>query len=285
MLVIIESTIQPGATREFVLPILKKVSGLNQDEFLLAFSPERIDPSNKKWGLRNTTKLVSGLSAEAALKAKEFYSQFVDDIKICSSVEVAETAKLLENAFRFINISFVNEMAFFCNKLGIEISEVIGAAATKPFGFMEFYPSIGIGGHCIPVDPMYLSSKASDINSPVSMIDLAEQINKSVPHYIVKRAKVILKDLEDKKILIIGVAYKPNVSDTRETPVLDLINILSSYGAKVYWHDELVKEWNGQKSNPLSKGYDLAIIASHHDYVNLALIGDTPVINTQNSIE
>ena len=284
MLVIIESTIQPGATREFVLPLLENLSGLNRNEFLLAFSPERIDPANKIWNLKNTPKLVAGLTHPAALKAKEFYSKFLNDIEICSSLEVAETAKLLENSFRLVNISLINEISFFCNKIGIEVNDVITAASSKPYGFMAFYPSIGAGGHCIPIDPVYLSTKARELKSPIDMIDLAHKINKSIPFRIVERAESLLGDLNDKKILIVGVAYKPNVSDTRETAVLDLMSQLSGKGAIVYWHDDLVKEWNGKKSCSLNEIYDLAIVASLHDTVNLESLGNIPIINTRSSI-
>ena len=168
MLVIIESTIQPGTTREILLPLLEKGSGLTSDQFFLAYSPERIDPLNKEWNVKNTPKLVSGLTQESADKAQDFYKTFIEHTVICPSLEIAETAKLLENAFRFINISFINEVAMFCNKLGIDIKEVIASASTKPYGFMPFYPSIGVGGHCIPVDPIYLSSTATEIGSPTS---------------------------------------------------------------------------------------------------------------------
>lgn len=284
MLVIIESTIQPGATREFVLPLLESLSGLNRNQFLLAFSPERIDPANKIWNLKNTPKLVAGLTDSAALSAKEFYSQFIKDIEICSSLEVAETAKLLENSFRLVNISLINEVSFFCNKIGIEISDVINAASSKPYGFMAFHPSIGAGGHCIPIDPVYLSTKATELNSPINMIDLAHKINKSIPLRVVERAENLLGNLDGKKILIVGVAYKPNVSDTRETAAQDLISKLISKGAKVFWHDDLVGEWNGEKSSSLSDKYDLAIIVSLHDYLNLEALGKIPIINTRNSI-
>jgi UDP-N-acetyl-D-glucosamine dehydrogenase len=157
MLVIIESTIQPGTTRNVVVPILEKESGLQMDQFLVAYSPERIDPMNKNFTIKNTPKLVAGLSPEAAVKAKEFYSKFIDQVDICDSLEVAETAKLLENSFRLVNISFINELAMFCQKIRIDVNDVIKAASTKPYGFMPFYPSVGVGGHCIPVDPLYLA--------------------------------------------------------------------------------------------------------------------------------
>ena len=284
MLVIIESTIQPGTTREILLPLLEKGSGLTRDQFFLAYSPERIDPLNKEWNVKNTAKLVSGLTQESADKAQGFYKTFIEHTVICPSLEIAETAKLLENAFRFINISFINEVAMFCNKLGIDIKEVIAAASTKPYGFMPFYPSIGVGGHCIPVDPIYLSSKATEIGSPTSFIDLADKINKNVPQYLVARAERITNGLKGKKIIVIGVSYKPNVADTRETPVESLISRLRENEAQVFWHDDLVKQWKGESSTELSDNFDLAVIATPHDYLDLSVLGNVPILDTRGSI-
>ena len=284
MLVIIESTIQPGTTREVILPLLEKGSGLARDQFFLAYSPERIDPLNKKWNVKNTPKLVSGLTHESAKKAQSFYNTFIENTVISSSLEIAETAKLLENTFRFINISFINEVAMFCNQIGIDIKEVIAAASTKPYGFMPFYPSIGVGGHCIPVDPIYLSSKATEIGSTISFIDLADKINRGIPQYLVARAGKITNGLEGKKIIVIGVSYKPNVADTRETPVESLITGLQERGAVVFWNDDLVKEWKGERSTQLSQKFDLAIIATPHDYLDLSVLGAVPILDTRGSI-
>jgi UDP-N-acetyl-D-glucosamine dehydrogenase len=283
MLVIIESTIQPGTTRNVVIPILEKESGLSRDEFLVAYSPERVDPANKKWNINNTPKLVAGLTEEAAQKAKEFYSKFINQVDICDSLEVAETAKLLENSFRLVNISFVNELAIFCQKIEIDVNDVIKAAASKPYGFMPFYPSVGVGGHCIPVDPLYLASAAKEVGAPTRFIDLADQINLEMPGYFVGRADEILGGLKGKKVLIIGVAYKPNVADVRETPVVSLIAGLEKLGAAVSWHDDLVKSWNDQSSSPITNQYDLAIIATPHDYIQLSNLGNTPILNTRGS--
>jgi len=283
MLVIVESTIQPGTTRNEVIPILEKESGLKRDQFLVAYSPERVDPANKAWKIGNTPKLVAGLTPEAAHKAKEFYSKFVDQVDICESLEVAETAKLLENSFRLVNISFINELAMFCQKIGIDIIDVVKAAATKPYGFMPFYPSIGVGGHCIPVDPLYLASAAKEAGAPTRFIELADQINLEMPKYFVGRANEILGGLKGKKVLVIGVAYKPNVADVRETPVATLIEGLEKAGASVSWHDDLVKTWNSQTSVPITDQYDLAIIATPHDYIQLSKLGNTPLLNTRGS--
>lgn len=214
----------------------------------------------------------------------EFYSNFIDEVVRCESLEVAETAKLLENSFRYVNISFINEFFIFCQKLGVDVKEVIKAAATKPYGFMSFYPSIGVGGHCIPVDPLYLSDKARELGTPTRFIDLADQINQEMPGYFVGRAEEKLGGLKDKKVLVVGVAYKPNVADVRETPATALISGLKSKGANVSWHDNLVKEWNGEKSVELKTGFDLAIIATFHTYMDLSQLGDITIIDTRGLI-
>ena len=283
-LVILESTVEPGTTRNILIPLLEKVSGLERGEFHVAFSPERIDPANKIWGVRNTPKLVAGLSDESCERAIKFYAKFIDQVTRCASVEVAETAKLLENSFRLVNISFINELSIFCQKLGIDVNDVIKAASTKPYGFMPFYPSIGVGGHCIPVDPLYLANKAREIGAPTRFIELADQINQEMPGYFVGRAEEKIGGLKSRKILVIGVSYKPNVADVRETPVEALILGLKNKGAEVFWHDDLVKEWNGEKSVALSNEYDLAIIATPHTYLDLTKLGDMPILNTRGSI-
>jgi UDP-N-acetyl-D-glucosamine dehydrogenase len=283
MLVIIESTIQPGTTRDVVVPILEKESGLSRDQFLVAYSPERIDPMNKKFTIKNTPKLVAGLTPEAVVKAREFYSKFIDQVDVCDSLEVAETAKLLENSFRLVNISFINELAMFCQKIGIDVTDVIKAASTKPYGFMPFYPSVGVGGHCIPVDPLYLSQAARAVGAPTRFIELADEINLGMPTYFVGRASEMLGGLKGKKVLVIGVSYKPNVADVRETPVEALIGGLKKSGAVVSWHDDLVKSWNSESSVALGSGFDLAILATPHDYLNLSLLGNVPVLNTRGS--
>ena len=284
MLVILESTVEPGTTRNIVAPLLAKGSGLKQNDFLVAFSPERIDPANKLWEVRNTPKLIAGLTDQACEKAIQFYSHFIDRLIKCDSLEIAETSKLLENSFRLINISFINEIAIFCQKLGVDINAVISAAATKPYGFMPFYPSIGAGGHCIPVDPLYLANKAREIGAPARFIDLADQINQEIPGYFVGRAEEKVGGLKAKRVLVVGVAYKPNVADVRESPAESLIVGLKQKGAQVFWHDELVQEWNGEKSSALSSNYDLAIIATPHDYLDLTKLGNVPILNTRGSI-
>ena len=274
-LLIIESTVSTGFTRK-LQKLFPRVD--------IAFSPERIDPLNMKWDVKNTPKLVAGLTDRARDRAVEFYSKFIDTVIPCSSLEVAETAKLLENSFRLINISFINELSIFCQKLGIDINEVIKAASTKPYGFMPFYPSVGIGGHCIPVDPVYLSYKAREIGAPTNFIDLAIKVNHEMPKYFVKRAGQILGKLKNKKILVLGVSYKPNISDVRETPVESLIDGLRKKGAKVKWHDDIVKKWRGEKSAEITDKYDLAIIATPHEYLDLQKLGKTKILNTRSSV-
>jgi len=283
-LVIVESTIEPGTCRNILLPILLKESSLKLGEFEIAYSPERIDPTNKKWGISNTPKLVAGLTDTAARRAEEFYGKFIESIIICSSLEIAETAKLLENSFRLVNISFINEVAIFCQKIGIDISEVISAAATKPYGFMPFYPGVGVGGHCIPVDPVYLANAAKAVGAPSRFIELADQINQEMPGFFVGRAEEKIDGLQDKKVLVVGVSYKPNMADVRESPVESLITGLKQKGAQVSWHDDLVKVWNGEQSVALSSDFDLAIIATPHDYLDLLKLGNVPILNTRGSI-
>jgi UDP-N-acetyl-D-glucosamine dehydrogenase len=267
-----------------IIPLIKSVSKFGDEDFTVAFSPERVDPLNDTWGIQNTPKLLSALTEDGYRLAFNFYSKFVNTIIKCDSVEVAETAKLLENSFRLINISFINEISIFCQKLGIEVNQVIEAAATKPFGFMPFYPSVGVGGHCIPVDPIYLATAAKSIGVPTRLIDLADQINQEMPGYFVGRAEEKIGGLNDKKVLVIGVSYKPNIADVRETPVEALILGLRDKGAEVFWHDDLVKEWNDERSVDLSNVYDLAIIATPHAYLDLTKLGDVPILNTRGSI-
>ena len=281
-LVIIESTISPGTTRGLATSILSSVS--RHTDFELVYSPERIDPANQKWNVKNTPKLVAGLSDEGTKRAIHFYKSFVETVTAGSSVEVIETAKLLENSFRFVNISFINELAVFCSKMGIDVREVIDAAATKPYGFMPFYPSAGVGGHCIPVDPAYLAAKAREVGAPTRFIDLANEVNLSMPSFFAGKAEGILGSLSGKKILVVGVAYKPDVSDVRETPASGLIKVLRSAGAIVSWHDHLVLEWNGESSVPLASDYDLVVLVNPHSSVDLTVLDGVPVLNTRGGV-
>jgi UDP-N-acetyl-D-glucosamine dehydrogenase len=283
-LVILESTVQPGTTRSLLAPLISQHSRLKPEDFEVAYSPERIDPANKTWNLQNTPKIVAGLSTKGTILAKDFYSRFVDQVIVCESPEVAELAKLLENSFRYINISFINEFSLFCRKMGVDIAQVIRLASSKPYGFMAFYPGVGVGGHCIPIDPIYLSEKAIEVGTRIRFIELADEINLSMPFSYINIASEKVGGLDGKSVMVVGVSYKPNVSDVRETPVEALVEGLKKHGANVFWHDDLVKEWKGEKSTPLSDDYDLAIIATNHDYINLEKLGRVPVINTRGSI-
>jgi UDP-N-acetyl-D-glucosamine dehydrogenase len=244
-LVILESTTYPGTTEELLLPILKEASGLTGGQDLqVAFSPERIDPGNPTYGLQNTPKIVGGLTKEATERAAEFYGGFVEKVVRVSAPKAAEMAKLLENTFRHINIALVNELAILCQDLDVDVWEVIDAAASKPFGFMPFYPGPGVGGHCIPVDPMYLSWRVKQFGGAAKFIDLARDVNAGMPLYVVQRVQDLLNDrersLKGAKVLIVGVAYKPNISDMRESPALPLIEILQRKGAHIAYIDPYV---------------------------------------------
>jgi UDP-N-acetyl-D-glucosamine dehydrogenase len=246
-LVILESTTYPGTTEEVLLPILEQASGLTAgDDLQVAFSPERIDPGNPTYGLHNTPKIIGGVTAEATERAASFYGGFVDKVVPVSGPKAAEMAKLLENTFRHINIALVNELAILCQDLDVNVWEVIDAAASKPFGFMPFYPGPGVGGHCIPVDPMYLSWRVKQFGGAAKFIDLARDVNAGMPLYVVQRVQDLLNErersLKGARILIVGVAYKRNISDLRESPALPLIDILRAKGALVSFVDPYVEQ-------------------------------------------
>lgn len=283
-LIILESTVATGTTRNFLAPMIEVLTNNSIEEYNLAYSPERVDPRNLIWNSKNTPKLVSGLTSESLSKTIDFYSSLIDNVVSCTSLEIAETAKLLENSFRLVNISLINEISNYCRVLEVDINEVIKVASTKPYGFMPFHPSIGVGGHCIPVDPIYLIEHASKLGVQMQMIETAAMINRLRPDYFIDISKNILGDLKNKKIIIIGVAYKPNISDTRETPVKSLIEGLRAQGAIVYWHDDLVSQWNSEKSVALGENYDLAILATPHDYIDLSKLGNVPTLDTHGSL-
>ena len=263
-LVINESTSYPGTLRNVIAPILG-------DEILYASAPERVDPGNKDWIIENTPRLVSGLDQEASLKVEEFYRSMCSSVIRVSSPEVAEAAKLFENSFRQVNIALVNEFSQIAHALGISTYETLLAASTKPFGFMRFLPSIGVGGHCIPVDPLYLSFAAEKVGVKSSFINLANEINESMPNHIATRiAQMFGGDLSSKLIQIVGISYKADVSDVRESPAIKLMTKLRQMGAIVLWHDDLVGEWNNEYSSVI-QSVDLGIIATFHQEVNLEL--------------
>jgi len=240
-LVILESTTYPGTTEEIIRPVLEKTGLVAGRDFFLAFSPERIDPANARFTVKNTPKVVGGLTTSCTKLAAAFYRQFVDEVVPVSSPQTAEMAKLLENTFRNINIAMVNELAMMCDVLGVDVYEVIGAAATKPFGFMPFYPGPGLGGHCIPVDPEYLAWKLKAYDFKARFISLAAEVNTAMPQVVVTKVgdalNAVGQSLKGARVLILGVAYKKNVGDVRESPALTVISLLRARGAKVAYHD------------------------------------------------
>jgi UDP-N-acetyl-D-glucosamine dehydrogenase len=244
MVVVLESTTYPGTTREMVLPELEKDGLVVGEDIFLAFSPERVDPGREDWTTFNTPKVIGGITPVCTHVAATMYAQAMDNVVPASSTEVAEMAKLLENTFRAVNIALVNEMAIMCERLGIDVWEVIKAAETKPFGFMKFTPGPGLGGHCIPIDPLYLSWKLKSVKYNARIIDLASEINTNMPRYVVQRIQDALnnqgKAIRGSNILVVGVAYKPDVSDMRESPALDVIGLLRDHGAQVRYYDPFV---------------------------------------------
>jgi UDP-N-acetyl-D-glucosamine dehydrogenase len=263
VLVINESTSYPGTLRNEIAAVIESASGLGH---MYAASPERVDPGNEKWIQKTTPRLLAGLTSEATALARKFYSSFCDQIVEVSSPEVAETAKLFENTFRQVNIALVNEFAQISDALDIPTREVLEAAATKPFGFMSFQPGPGVGGHCIPVDPSYLAHVAEGAGVPATFIRYANEVNLAMPAYVVSRVAGDVGSLKGKKVVVVGVAYKANVTDTREAPAALVISELQKLGADVSWHDPIVRTWNGQSSCEL-KGFDVAIVVTKHNVV------------------
>jgi len=247
-LVILESTTYPGTTEEAVMPVLAGGSKICGEDFYLAFSPERIDPGNKTFEITNTPKVVGGVTGNCADKAASFYRRFVREVIIAKGTREAEMAKLLENTYRHVNIALVNELAQFCHEMKIDIWDVIRCASSKPFGYQAFYPSAGVGGHCIPIDPNYLAYKVrADLGHPFRFVHLAEEINQAMPSYVVRRVQEILneskKALNGARVLLMGVTYKPNIGDTRETPAEDVARGLLKAGSDVSYSDPYVNAW------------------------------------------
>jgi UDP-N-acetyl-D-glucosamine dehydrogenase len=265
-LIINESTSHPGTLRD---EIAARINGVDH---LYASSPERVDPGNSEWGTKNTPRLIGGLTTPAATKAKEFYGSFCDTVIEVSSPEVAEAAKIFENTFRQVNIALVNEFAQIADALGISGREVLDAAATKPYGFMPFNPGPGVGGHCIPVDPSYLAHVANQVGVPATFIKRANEVNLAMPAYVVKRVvEGSGGSIKDKKVVVVGVSYKSNIADTRETPAAAVIDLLREQGATVTWHDDLVANWRGETSSPIAAA-DVAVVVTKHDGVDLVAI-------------
>ena len=267
ILVINESTSFPGTLRGFIKSTIEKYSS-KKIEHLYAISPERVDPGRSDFNQNNTPRLYAGLTAEASEKTRDFYSKFCDNLIEVSSPEVAEAAKLFENTFRQVNIALVNEFAQIAHSLGISVYETLDAADTKPYGFMKFTPSAGVGGHCIPVDPTYLAAVAEEHGAPATFIRRANEVNLEMSEYIVRRvAEDNGGNLQNKSVLVVGVAYKPNVADVRETASELVIEHLRNQGAVVSWHDEIVGHWKGESSAPL-QGADVTVVVTKHDSVD-----------------
>ncbi len=297
-LVILESTTYPGTTEEVILPRLAGGGLEVGKDFYLAFSPERVDPGNPRYGTRNIPKVVGGITPACTEMAAALYGQVMDTVVPVSSARVAETVKLLENTFRSVNIGLVNEIALMCNKMGIDVWEVIEAAATKPFGFMPFYPGPGLGGHCIPIDPFYLAWKAKLAGSEARFIELAGQVNGNMPRHIVSLVSAALngarKPVNGSRVLVVGVAYKADIDDVRESPALDIMELLQHQGAQVQWYDPHVPDlsppvtaaklprWHREE---LAR-FDAAVIVTAHRGVEheLLLEAGTLVIDTRNAL-
>jgi len=303
MLIVLESTTYPGTTEELVKPILEKESGLKcGQDFFLAFSPERIDPGNPWYKMRNTPKVVGGVTPDCTEVAVSLYSMIIQGkIHPVSSPKVAEMEKIYENVFRYTNIALANEMSILCNKMGIDFWEVIEAAKTKPYGFMPFYPGPGIGGHCIPLDPFYLTWKAREYNYHTRLIELAGEINKHMPEYVVERTAKILskkfkKSLNGAKILLLGVAYKKDIDDLRESPALEVFKKLEKEGAIVSYYDSYILKFinNGKEYKSLKeltteeiKEKDIVIITTGHSAIDYEMVAKNAkaIFDTRNAIK
>ena len=297
-LVVLESTTYPGTTRDLVLPWLERKGLRAGRDFYLAFSPERVDPANKTYRIFNTPKVVGGLTPACADLACRLYSQVVERVVPVSSAEAAEMVKLLENTFRAVNIALINEMALMCHRLGLDVWEIIRAASTKPFGFMPFYPGPGIGGHCIPLDPQYLAWKMRSMNFDPRFIELAGVINRAMPKHVLHRIAEILnthrKSLKGSRILVLGVTYKADVSDVRESPALDVISLLRETGCEVAYHDpwapsvqvDAVRMRSKPLSDALLKACDLTAILTAHSAIDYrrVLKNSKAVFDTRNAL-
>ena len=296
--VILESTTYPGTTREVMLPALMSTGLTVGKDFFLAFSPERVDPGNPTWNTRNTPKVVGGITPDCTRVVTALYQPAIERIVPVSSIETAELVKLLENTFRSVNIGLVNEMAIVCDKLGVDVWEVIDAAATKPFGFMKFTPGPGVGGHCIPVDPHYLAWKMRGLNYKTRFIDLAGELNSEMPHFWVQKLAEALNDegraVKGSKVLVLGVAYKKDIEDLRESPALDIIRLLEAQGAHVSYHDPWVGSFTEdgiqRTSTPLSRetleASDCVVIVTDHSSIDYDLLRRHArrVVDTRNAL-
>lgn len=300
MVIVLESTTYPGTTREFVLPILTENNDLVVGEdFFLSFSPERVDPGREDWTTINTPKVLGGITEACGEVAEAWYSGAIEIVVSVSSAEAAEMSKLLENTFRMINIGMVNELAIMCDRLKVDVWEVIDAAATKPFGFMKFTPGPGLGGHCIPIDPLYLSWKMKALNYNARFIELASEINTGMPRYVITKIQDALnehrKPLKGSKVLVLGAAYKPDIDDLRESPALDVIGLLAEKGTEVSYHDPYCPSLKTNEGETMVSVPDLmdsvrkadcvVIITNHSDYDYEAILADAQlIVDTRNAL-
>ncbi len=274
-LVVLESTTYPGTTDEVILPQMQNTGLHLGKDFFLAFSPERTDPGNKSFHLHNTPKIIGGVTAKCTKVAKHLYQQIIETVVPMSSSRAAEMVKLLENTFRAVNIGMVNEVALMCDRLGLDVWEVIDAAATKPFGFMRFHPGPGLGGHCIPLDPHYLAWKLKTLDYRARFVELADDINTGMPHYVVTRIGDVLnemqKSIKGSRVLVLGVAYKPDTNDIRESPALEVIRLLLAKGGEVFFHDPFITEvaiieglHYAELNERMLNWADCVVVTTHH---------------------
>jgi UDP-N-acetyl-D-glucosamine dehydrogenase len=269
-LVVSESTSYPGTLRDIIIPTVDSLKPKDSFKVYYASAPERVNPGDPVWNQKNTPRLVGAIDAVSKAKALAFYESICDVAVEVSSPEVAEAAKLLENTFRLVNIALINEFTQLCAKTGINVNEVIDAASSKPYGFMSFRPGVGVGGHCIPVDPLYLTWWARQNGRRAEFVETAARINQTMPKYVAQRALTMVdSSIVNPKVFIIGVAYKPGIGDVRETPMQELRDELQAHGAEVAWHDPLVSSWDGTKSADLNWPCDLAILATKQPGINL----------------
>lgn len=298
-LILLESTTYPGTTEEVLLPILAKSGLIVEEDFFLAFSPERVDPGNEKFSTKNTPKIVGGVSGKSTAAAAAFYSLFIDNVVEVSTSRVAEMTKLLENIFRCVNIALVNELTLLCDRMDIDVWEVIDAASTKPFGFMAFKPGPGLGGHCIPIDPFYLSWKAREYDFNTEFIELAGKTNRYMPRYVIQKIVEALnmdkKSINGSKIMLLGIAYKRDVEDLRESPALDVAGMLVERGASLSYHDPFVSQFDLEgdtvRSTELTEKAvseaDLIVIVTDHSDVDYSLIAKSAkrIVDTRNAMK
>ena len=286
-LVVSESTSYPGTLKEIIVPVVNSLKPESTTLVYFASAPERVNPGDLIWNQKNTPRLVGGIDIESQEKALEFYNSICEAVVPVSTPEIAEAAKLLENTFRLVNIALVNEFTQLCSESGINVHEVIDAAATKPYGFMPFRPGVGVGGHCIPVDPLYLAWWARQSGLTANVVELADSINHEMPKYVAQRAlNLIDPTVKSPKVLILGVAYKPGVGDVRETPVSELRAHLIEKGAEVAWHDPLVTTWESSNPVDLSWNCDVAILATNQPGINFQELfaRDVKILDCTNSL-